>query len=105
MWQNLLGMKGHGTPVDASQIIESLEVGSGKACNFNEIEDDYNWESTGLSCCALTMSWKLIGGQLSQWIAPKCEHGSVKELCFPLMCRMFIVNRKMYSRWQICLGI
>ena len=59
-------MKGCGTPVEISQIIVFLEVGSGVDCNLSEVEDDCNKESSESSCCALAMSWKLIGRQLSQ---------------------------------------
>ena len=56
MWRNLLGMKGHGTPVEISQRIVSLEVGSGVACNFSELEEDCNSDSSGLSRYAIAMS-------------------------------------------------
>ena len=58
-------MKGRGTPVEISQIIVSLEVGSGVDCNFSEV-DDGKLVSSGSSRCASAISWKLIGEELSQ---------------------------------------
>ena len=57
MRRNLLGMKGCGTPVEISQRIVSLEVGSGVACNFSAVEENYNSDSSGSSSrCAIAMS-------------------------------------------------
>ena len=35
-------MKGREAPVETSQIIVFVEVGSGVACNLSEVEDDCN---------------------------------------------------------------
>ena len=56
MRQNFLGMKGHETPVEISQRIVSLEVGSRIAFNFSEVGEDCSSDSSGSSHCAIAMS-------------------------------------------------
>ena len=48
--RNCFGIKRRGTPVVTSQIIVSLEAGSGVDCNYSEVEDDCNWVIT--LCCS-----------------------------------------------------